>query len=342
MPLVRGAHPNPGGGAVSAKARLQQEQQPSYSELEDLLDSEDDSKSNKDQADLQLGSLAKATVETLEDDLEDEIEQSTGFQPAPVEQQLPRGRLQRNDQQASRQRTADAALDDLLAGVQRMGLNNPHVKQRSTESTPKPNAGTLLASECKLPSSDDEAVSNEDEDTTSNSSEEEPKSRQQISEPSTSRPLQPLSKPQQLPSKPPGSSTTTINHNKASEGKQHPAQGSLVLSDPAGRKLVLSPQLHSKLYPHQVEGVRWLWSLFVSGKGGILGDDMVRDVRRRRGLLWHVLLSRRAVPGTACIPSQSSSGVCHNIVAGLVAVTTRIACHSAPLPPTHLTSMRCA
>jgi hypothetical protein len=28
----------------------------------------------------------------------------------------------------------------------------------------------------------------------------------------------------------------------------------LVLTDPTGRKLVLSPQLHSKLYPHQVGG----------------------------------------------------------------------------------------
>lgn len=30
------------------------------------------------------------------------------------------------------------------------------------------------------------------------------------------------------------------------------------------------------LYPHQVEGVKWLWSLRGLGSGGILADDMVR------------------------------------------------------------------
>lgn len=28
------------------------------------------------------------------------------------------------------------------------------------------------------------------------------------------------------------------------------------------------------LYPHQVVGVRWLWSLHCLGRGGILADDM--------------------------------------------------------------------
>ena len=28
------------------------------------------------------------------------------------------------------------------------------------------------------------------------------------------------------------------------------------------------------LYPHQLEGVKWLWSLFRLGRGGILADDM--------------------------------------------------------------------
>ena len=28
------------------------------------------------------------------------------------------------------------------------------------------------------------------------------------------------------------------------------------------------------LYPHQREGLTWLWSLHCLGKGGILGDDM--------------------------------------------------------------------
>ncbi|PKI79436.1 hypothetical protein CRG98_000183, partial [Punica granatum] len=35
------------------------------------------------------------------------------------------------------------------------------------------------------------------------------------------------------------------------------------------------PRAISKiLYPHQVDGLKWLWSLHCQGKGGILGDDM--------------------------------------------------------------------
>jgi SNF2 family DNA or RNA helicase len=35
-----------------------------------------------------------------------------------------------------------------------------------------------------------------------------------------------------------------------------------------------------RLYPHQVAGVTWLWSLHRLGRGGILADDMVRGVAR--------------------------------------------------------------
>eukprot|EP00242_Pyramimonas_sp_CCMP2087_P001518 CAMPEP_0198226574 /NCGR_PEP_ID=MMETSP1445-20131203/105787_1 /TAXON_ID=36898 /ORGANISM="Pyramimonas sp., Strain CCMP2087" /LENGTH=329 /DNA_ID=CAMNT_0043906405 /DNA_START=96 /DNA_END=1081 /DNA_ORIENTATION=- len=40
------------------------------------------------------------------------------------------------------------------------------------------------------------------------------------------------------------------------------------------RTFVLSARLTNRLYPHQREGVEWLWGLHVKGKGGILGDDM--------------------------------------------------------------------
>ena len=36
----------------------------------------------------------------------------------------------------------------------------------------------------------------------------------------------------------------------------------------------LAGPIASKLYPHQVVGVKWLWSLHTSKKGGILADDM--------------------------------------------------------------------
>ncbi|KAF3440622.1 hypothetical protein FNV43_RR18906 [Rhamnella rubrinervis] len=36
----------------------------------------------------------------------------------------------------------------------------------------------------------------------------------------------------------------------------------------------LPGKIAKMLYPHQCEGIRWLWSLHCQGKGGILGDDM--------------------------------------------------------------------
>lgn len=36
----------------------------------------------------------------------------------------------------------------------------------------------------------------------------------------------------------------------------------------------LPSKIANMLYPHQREGLKWLWSLHCKGKGGILGDDM--------------------------------------------------------------------
>ncbi|CAG5118101.1 unnamed protein product [Candidula unifasciata] len=41
-----------------------------------------------------------------------------------------------------------------------------------------------------------------------------------------------------------------------------------------GNGFLLHTKLHEKLYRHQKEGVLWMWSLFLLGKGGILADDM--------------------------------------------------------------------
>lgn len=51
-----------------------------------------------------------------------------------------------------------------------------------------------------------------------------------------------------------------------------PEAADLVLGEGEYR---LCGAIANKLYPHQVEGVRWLWSLHKMGRGGILGDDMV-------------------------------------------------------------------
>ncbi|KAL7608695.1 hypothetical protein Lser_V15G14091 [Lactuca serriola] len=45
------------------------------------------------------------------------------------------------------------------------------------------------------------------------------------------------------------------------------------LSDPKF-DFLLPSKIANMLYPHQREGLKWLWSLHCKGKGGILGDDM--------------------------------------------------------------------
>ncbi|KAH9612830.1 hypothetical protein KSS87_021563 [Heliosperma pusillum] len=48
---------------------------------------------------------------------------------------------------------------------------------------------------------------------------------------------------------------------------------SFILKDPRSN-FELPPKISKMLYPHQREGLKWLWSLHCQGKGGILGDDM--------------------------------------------------------------------
>ena len=46
----------------------------------------------------------------------------------------------------------------------------------------------------------------------------------------------------------------------------------------SARSFVLSARLSARLFPHQREGVTWIWGRHVASRGGILGDDMVRHV----------------------------------------------------------------
>ncbi|GIL42937.1 hypothetical protein Vafri_760 [Volvox africanus] len=58
----------------------------------------------------------------------------------------------------------------------------------------------------------------------------------------------------------------------SSAGPSPPDVGALVLGEQ--HQYVLPAPVAQKLYPHQVQGVKWLWSLFAMQRGGILGDDM--------------------------------------------------------------------
>lgn len=49
--------------------------------------------------------------------------------------------------------------------------------------------------------------------------------------------------------------------------------GSIILNGPKSM-YKLPGKIAKMLYPHQRDGLKWLWSLHCLGKGGILGDDM--------------------------------------------------------------------
>lgn len=48
-------------------------------------------------------------------------------------------------------------------------------------------------------------------------------------------------------------------------------------------RFFLPTETYDSLYPHQREGVRWLYSLYADESGGILGDDMVCASQRPPG-----------------------------------------------------------
>lgn len=50
-------------------------------------------------------------------------------------------------------------------------------------------------------------------------------------------------------------------------------ENSIIMTGPKGT-YKLAGKIANMLYPHQRDGLKWLWSLHCKGKGGILGDDM--------------------------------------------------------------------
>ncbi|KAJ0228663.1 SNF2-related [Hirschfeldia incana] len=71
--------------------------------------------------------------------------------------------------------------------------------------------------------------------------------------------------------KKPARSHNTATH--ASEEKVSEDEGSITFTGPKS-SYTLRGKIAKILYPHQREGLKWLWSLHIQEKGGILGDDM--------------------------------------------------------------------
>lgn len=59
------------------------------------------------------------------------------------------------------------------------------------------------------------------------------------------------------------------NDNEIVSADEH----AITLSDPKST-FKLPAKIGKMLYPHQRDGLKWLWSLHCQGKGGVLGDDM--------------------------------------------------------------------
>ena len=58
------------------------------------------------------------------------------------------------------------------------------------------------------------------------------------------------------------------------EWKQDPKTGDVLLDAGMSTEFTVTKDIFDKLYPHQREGVSWMWTLFKKNTGGILGDDM--------------------------------------------------------------------
>ena len=69
----------------------------------------------------------------------------------------------------------------------------------------------------------------------------------------------------------PARSHNTATH--AYEEKVSEDEGSITFTGPKS-SYTLRGKIATILYPHQREGLKWLWSLHIQEKGGILGDDM--------------------------------------------------------------------
>ena len=77
----------------------------------------------------------------------------------------------------------------------------------------------------------------------------------------------------------------------------------LVLSDPGKLPLVRVPgSMNAKLFDYQREGVRFLYNLYVSNRGGILADDM--GLGKTVQTICFIMAIKAAQPSTAFFPSS--------------------------------------
>ena len=68
--------------------------------------------------------------------------------------------------------------------------------------------------------------------------------------------------------------STEVSWDSGTNEKENGGDGSNVTFVHGNMTFMLPPKVAKILFPHQLEGIKWLWGLHIKGMGGILGDDM--------------------------------------------------------------------
>ncbi|EFJ51955.1 hypothetical protein VOLCADRAFT_120362, partial [Volvox carteri f. nagariensis] len=206
-----------------------------------------------------LAAASSMRLPNSEDELEDYSSSSSSSSSSlsedgpSVPRSIPRRRLVRLDK--SRSAANEQPVDDLLKGIASLDLR-PAATQRAGRPSAAPNGSAVHAMPGSSPSNvappQAPSEASGDSDTSESDSDKDVAPFYERLVPSL------------------GAKATAAKATSSAPPKPEP--GSLVLGE--DQQYVLGAHVAQKLYPHQVQGVKWLWNLFSMQRGGILGDDM--------------------------------------------------------------------
>ncbi|KAG2499868.1 hypothetical protein HYH03_002159 [Edaphochlamys debaryana] len=231
-------------------------------------------------------------VEELEDSSADEVEEGRA-KPAPATPGASLRRLVRGDQRqgpGAAASTSTTRVDEelLLSSMSKLGLGSKPAKGPAAQPAAPPNrpasifatssrapttgAGGITAADhrARILAAESNVISDSGSDSQSESDGEgdgcNPYFRRR-------RPESPAAAEGPASDQSYGAQgASVLSSGSAAAAAKAPEAGSLVLGKEG--QYVLNAAVFQKLFPHQIEGVKWLWGLYERGMGGILGDDM--------------------------------------------------------------------